>query len=718
MNKPTLDPLFLELEHLERQEEITGEFDLRRRDFFKILGGGILVLSLWDRTASSAELSQSRRFAAGKREPPEIGAWIHIGDTGLATVYVGKAEMGQNIRTSLAQVVAEELPVPFDSIQLVMGDTDLTPYDAGTFGSRTTPFTAPILRKAAATLREILLDLAAEKWKADRSELETQDGKILNRKSRESLSFGQLTEGREILKIIRDDITTISPSAWKIAGTSVPKVDGRSFVTGKHRYSSDMKLPGMLYGKVLRPSAFGAELVSMDSREAETIPGVTVVRDGDFIGLTAPDEYTAIDALRKIKAEWKTSPQPSEKTLFDDLKKNASTRGRNDAFQAGSIEDGMARATQRLAQTYTIAYIAHAPLEPRAALAHWQDGKLTVWTGTQRPFGVQEELQRAFELPEERVRVIMPDCGSGYGGKHSGECAVEAARLARAVQKPVKLVWTREEEFTWAYFRPAGTIDIKSGVTQDGMVTAWEFHNYNSGAAGIQSKYTIPNQYIEYHPSQSPLRQGSYRCLAATANHFARETHMDELAHAVGMDPLEFRLKNIQDERFRDVLIAAAERFGWKDVKNTPERGFGLAGGFEKQSYVAACIEIAIDRKEGGVKVVRVVEAFDCGPAINPDHLRNQIEGMILMGIGGALFEAIHFEEGKILNPRFSRYRVPRFQDTPSIETLLMDRKDIPPAGGGETPIVVIAPAIGNAIFNATGIRLRSMPLIPHGLKF
>jgi len=312
----------------------------------------------------------------------------------------------------------------------------------------------------------------------------------------------------------------------------------------------------------------------------------------------------------------------------------------------------------------------------------------------------------------------MPDCGSGYGGKHSGECAVEAARLARAVQKPVKLVWTREEEFTWAYFRPAGTIDVKSGVTQDGMVTAWEFHNYNSGAAGIQSKYSIPNQYIEFHPSQSPLRQGSYRCLAATANHFARETHMDELAHAVGMDTLEFRLKNIRDERFRDVLIAAAERFDWKNAKSTPERGFGLAGGFEKQSYVAVCVEISIDRKEGGVKVVRVVESFDCGPAINPSHLRNQIEGMIVMGIGGALFEAIHFEEGKILNPRFSRYRVPRFQDTPSIETLLIDRKDIPPAGGGETPIVVIAPAIGNAIFNATGIRLRSMPLIPHGLKF
>ncbi len=317
----------------------------------------------------------------------------------------------------------------------------------------------------------------------------------------------------------------------------------------------------------------------------------------------------------------------------------------------------------------------------------------------------------------------MPDTGSGYGGKHTGECAIEAARLARAAGKPVKLVWTREEEFTWAYLRPAGVIDVKSGVKTDGTITAWEFHNYNSGNSGIQHKYDIANQNIQFHASQSPLRQGSYRGLAATANHFARETHIDELAHSLNMDPLAFRLKNIKDERLRAVLEAAAKSFGWGQTKPAPGHGFGISCGFEKNGYVATCAEVAVDRptgkdsKEGSkVKIVRVVESFECGAVVNPAHLENQIEGAIVMAIGGAMFEAIQFENGKILNPRFSAYRVPRFRDLPVIEVVLVDRKDQPSAGAGETPIVGLAPAVGNAIFNATGVRLRSLPLVPKGL--
>jgi isoquinoline 1-oxidoreductase len=347
---------------------------------------------------------------------------------------------------------------------------------------------------------------------------------------------------------------------------------------------------------------------------------------------------------------------------------------------------------------------------------------LTVWTGTQRPFGVREELAEAFHISEDKVRVIVPDTGSGYGGKHTGECAVEAARLARAAGKAVKLVWTREEEFTWAYLRPAGVIDIKSGVKSDGTITAWEFHNYNSGSSGIQTKYDIPNHDIRFHPSDSPLRQGSYRGLAATANHFARESHMDELADAVKIDPLEFRLKNIKDERLRDVLQAAAKAFGWARTKPVKGQGFGLACGFEKGGYIATCVEIAIEkapRKKNNatVRIVRVVEAFECGAVVNPLHLKNQIEGAIVQAVGGALFEAIRFENGKILNSRFADYRVPRFSDTPLIEVVLVDRKDLPSAGAGETPIVGLAPAVANAIYNATGIRLRSLPLAPKGIS-
>ncbi|HST78552.1 MAG TPA: molybdopterin cofactor-binding domain-containing protein, partial [Verrucomicrobiae bacterium] len=337
---------------------------------------------------------------------------------------------------------------------------------------------------------------------------------------------------------------------------------------------------------------------------------------------------------------------------------------------------------------------------------------LTVWTGTQRPFAVKQELAEAFHLSQDKVRVIVPDTGSAYGGKHTGECAVEAARLAKGAGKPVKLIWTREEEFTWAYFRPAGAIDVKSGIAPEGTLVAWEFHNYNSGPAAIDTPYNVANKKIEFHPTANPpLRQGSYRGLAATANFFARESHMDELAHQIGMDPLQFRLKNITDPRLRAVFETAAEKFGWGKLPSSAGRGFGLAGGFEKGSYVAACAEVAFDRATGQAKIVRVVQAFDCGAVINPQGLKNQISGAIVMGIGGALFEAIHFDNGRVTNPHFYEYRLPRFKDAPKVEVELIDRKDQKSMGAGETPIMALAPAVANAIFNANGKRLRSLPL-------
>jgi isoquinoline 1-oxidoreductase len=320
-------------------------------------------------------------------------------------------------------------------------------------------------------------------------------------------------------------------------------------------------------------------------------------------------------------------------------------------------------------------------------------------------------------MPVERVRVIVPDMGAGYGGKHSGEAAVEAARLARAAGKPVKVVWTREEEFTWAYFRPAGVIEVTAGVTKDGTLTAWECHNYNSGGSALRTPYQVPHQRQEFHAADPPLHQGAYRGLAATANHFARESHMDDLAHALGMDPLAFRLKNLKDTRLRAVFEAAARQFGWGKAKAAPGHGFGIAGGTEKGSYVASCAEVSADRKSGLVRVLRLVTAFECGAVLNPDNLKNQVEGAAVMGLGGALFEEIKFAGGKILNPRFSSYRVPRFRDTPLFETVLVNRKDLAPAGAGETPIVAVAPAVGNAIFQATGERRRSLPMVPNGLK-
>jgi isoquinoline 1-oxidoreductase len=516
-------------------------------------------------------------------------------------------------------------------------------------------------------------------------------------------------------------VATKAASAWTVAGRSLPKVNARDLVTGRHVYTSDLTRPGLWHGKVLRPPTLGATLVSVDDVAARAA-GATVVRDGTFVGVAAPTLLLARRALHDVQAEWKPAAgaQPSSADVYAYLKKTppeaGAGQGRSSApYETGSVAEALGSAAHTLRQSYTVAYIAHAPLEPRAAVAEWTDGKLTVWTGTQRPFGVRGELAEAFRMPEDKVRVVVPDTGSGYGGKHSGETAIEAARLARAAGRPVKVVWTREEEFAWAYFRPAGVIEVTSGAAADGRLTAWEFHNWNSGASAIRTPYDVPNQHIAFHPARSPLRQGSYRGLAATANHFAREVHMDELAHIAKLDPVEIRRRNLKETRMRAVLDAAAERFGWGRAKAAPIRGHGVAAGTEKGSYVAACAEVSVERVTGLVHVLRIVTAFECGAVVNPDHLRSQVEGSVVQGLGGALFEAVRFEEGEVVSDRFSRYRVPRFSDTPAVDVVILDRKDLPSAGAGETPIVTVAPAIANAVFDATGVRLRALPLVPDG---
>jgi nicotinate dehydrogenase subunit B len=704
----------IEPERYEFYEEPRYQFDLDRRDFLKMVGGGIVVCLVLGESGAQPP-GQGREGAPSGARPVELSGWLHINEAGQVTVYTGKVELGQDIRTSLSQVVAEELRLAVLAVRMVMADTELTPSDPGTFGSLTTLLMASQLRRVAAAAREMLIDLAAAQLKVERSFLVVADGNVTHPPTKRSFTFGELTKGKKLTKMVGLDVPVTSPAAWKLIGTSVPKVDGRAFVTGKHQFASDVKLPGMLHGKVLRPATLNATLTSVNLKTAEAIPGVTVVRDGAFIGVAAGTEQLAEQALAAIQAEWKSPPEPSDKDLFDSLKKSPAGDRANPNQGAGAQE--LPAADHKLQAAYTIAYIAHAPLEPRAAVAEWKEGKLTVWTGTQIPFGVRGELARAFGVKPDRVRVIVPDTGSGYGGKHTGEAALEAARLAKAAGKPVKLVWTREEEFTWAYFRPAGVIEVTGGVRKDGTITAWEFHTYNAGGAGINPPYDIPKARRVFHPSRSPLRQGSYRALAATANHFARESHIDDLAHAVAMDPLEFRLKNLKDQRLRDVLEAAAKQFGWGKAKPAPGQGFGIACGTEKRGYVATCAQVSVDGASGKVQVVRLVTAFECGAIVNPDHLKNQVEGAVIMGLGGALYEAIRFTDGKILNASFSRYRVPRFSDVPILETVLLDRKDLFSSGAGETPIMAVAPAIGNAIFQATGKRLTSLPMVPNGLR-
>ena len=670
-------------------------FRLQRRQFLQLTGGGLVVAALHGSAAGQGPDMPARPDVL---DTDDVAAWLQVDATGRVTVFTGKVEVGQNIRTSLAQTVADELKVPVHDIEMVTGDTARTPFDNGTFGSQTTPRMAPQLARAARSARALLLQRAAEVLRTDVAALTAAEGRVRATDGRVA-TYAELVKGQDLRGAIAADGP--SPRAeWVVRGTPVPKVAARAFVTGAHRFTADLSRPGMLHGQVIRPTGYGAVLDGVDLSAARAMDGVVVVHDDTFIAVAAPSPRAAARAADAVRAAWRVpDAQPSSSTLFDVLRRGTSQgtgRGPASPTVVGDIAEGRRLATRTFERTFHVPYIAHVPLEPRAAVAEWSDdGALTVWTGTQRPFGVRRELAQAFRLSDDRVRVLVPDTGSGYGGKHTGEQAVEAARIARAAKRPVRLVWSRAEEFMWAYFRPAGVIDVAAGVDASGRLVSWTLDNWNSGTAGIRTPYDIAHQALTFHPSASPLRQGSYRALAATANTFAREMVIDEVARALGEDLLDFRMRHLTDSRMRGVLRAVADHVGWPATPPAGH-GWGLACGTEKNSVVA--IAANVSRTADGFRVERLVTAFECGAIVNPDGLRHQVEGAVVQGLGGALFEAVQFEAGRLQNGTMSRYRVPRFADVPTIDVLLVDRPERSSDGAGETPIIAVAPAIGSAV--------------------
>ncbi len=703
---------FTEPERYELHEGPFYHFEISRREFVHVLGAGV-VLSV----AVPGLFAQ--RAGRGGGGSVTLAQRLHIDADGVITVLTSKVEVGQGSRTQLTQAAAEELHVPVERIRFIMADTAVVPDDGGTAGSATTPRSVPAIRRGCSAARQLLIDTAAAAFSVDPKTLSVRDGKVEGLGAGQQFSYADLVGEKHAPALQREvgsNVALTEVKEWRVLGTPVPRVGASETVTGTHRYPSDIRRPDMLYGKPLRPPAYGAQLEEIDLAPAKALAGVTAVRDGDFVGFAAPTSFEAELARDEAAktAKWKAAEHPSSDDLYAYLRAHASSqRPRRDA--KGTPDEAFKSAPKVLREAYHIAYIQHAPMEPRAAVAEWENGKLTVWTGTQQPLGVHEQLARTFRLSSNDVRVIVPDTGGGFGGKHSGEVAVEAARLALAAKKPVSVRWSREEEFTWAYFRPAGVIDVAGGLDAQGTLVAWEQVNFNSGTSALATPYAVPNVATEFKSCDQPLRSGSYRALASTANAFARESFMDELAAAVDVDPLEFRLRHLANDRLRAVLVAAAERFGWQAAwkkHSSPQKvGVGLACGTEKGSYVACCARIEVDDRAGTFKVLEVVEAFECGAIQNPANLKAQVEGCIIMGLGGALWEEMRFKDGKMLNPKFSEYHVPRFKDVPPIETLLLNRPDLPSVGAGETPINGIAPAIANALFNATQTRIRSLPI-------
>jgi isoquinoline 1-oxidoreductase len=699
-----------EPERYELSEPARYRFELPRRDFLRVLtamGSGLLIVAALPE-APGAQQGESGRGGQG-RASGDLASWLHIDADGRVTAFTGKVEIGQNVRTSLAQTIGDELRVPLTAITMVMADTDLTPFDQGTFGSQTTPRMAPVLARAAATAREMLIDEAASRWSVDRAVLVARDGKVMEAvpagagapvlHDGRSITYGELMKGKALQGVVPANAAEKETprDRWTLRGTPARKVDGRAFVTGRHAFTPDIVRPNMQFGRVVRPPAYGGTPRVVDDSKARAMAGVTVVRDGNFIGVVAPSDRAAARAAAAIDIHWDLpTGLPSSETVYEHFKQTAS------AARAGAAAGETRPAGRAFDASYQIPYIAHVPLEPRAAVAEWTGAKLTVWTGTQRPFGVRTEVAQAFHQPEEQVRVIVPDMGSGYGGKHTGEQAVEAARLAKAAGRAVKLVYTRAEEFMWGYFRPGGVIDIAATVDASGRLVWWAFDNYNSGNSGLNTPYVVVGGKREaFRQTDSPLRQGSYRGLAATANHYAREMHMDAMARALGVDAVDFRMQHLEDTRMRAVLTTAAQKAGWPRPSQ-PGRALGIACGTEKGGYIATVAEVSkVASPAAGAspfKVERLVVVFECGAIVNPDGLKHQVEGAVVQGLGGALFERIEFADGKLHNGTMADYRVPRFKDVPPIDVILLDRRDLPSAGAGETPIVCVAPAIGSAV--------------------
>ncbi len=655
-------------------------------------------------------------------------AWVHIGADGSITAFTGKVEAGQGTRTALALLVAEELAVPAGLVRLAMADTDVSPFDLGTFGSRSMPHAAPPLRTAAAAAFRLLTEAAAQRLGLPPGDLTAGDGMIAGPDGAPSASYGELVAGQRRVEHVPADAPVTPATAWRRAGRPTRAAGAAAAVTGTKLFPSDLRVDGMLHGGVLHPPAAGLTLRRADTAGAAKMAGVRIVSDDTMTGVIAPDELTASAALAAIAADWSEpdQPGPGPADLAAYLRAHpAPGEGRGAAFvsETGDPDTALAAGAVRLAATYHAAYVAHVPLEPRSALACWDGDELTVSAATSTPFRARQELAAALGLSEESVHVIVPDYGGGFGGKHGSAVALEAAWLARAAGCPVRVQWSRADEFTAGYLRPAAVIDVTSSASAGGDLLGWSFTNINSGAVGLATPYRVPHQVLRYQPAAAPLPQGSYRALAATANNFARESHMDELADSLGIDPVVFRHRHLDDERLAAVLDAAAAEIGWpasdadglREASEPGQVGTGIALGFEKGGRVATAARVHI-AADGRLTIRSLVTAVDCGAIVQPDGLANQVEGAVVMGLGPALFEQIDFTGGLILTASMSDYRVPRLADVPAdLRVVLIDRPDQPSAGGGEAPIMAVAPAIANAIFRACGVRLRSMPLVPGG---
>jgi isoquinoline 1-oxidoreductase len=681
---------------------------LSRRDFLKISGSGVFIF--FTTGSFSTTVLQPR----GSRYPTDFNAYLKIGDDGRVSLFCSKIEMGQGIITSMAQMLAEELDVTLDSIDMIMGDTMLCPWDSGTTGSRSTKYYGPPLRMAGAEARAVLLQMASEELDIEPERLLVKNGVVSDKMNAvNKVTYAELVKGKQIDRHIAD-VPIKSIAEHTVSGTPTMRTDARQKVTGEAKFTCDITLPGMLFAKVLRPPSHDATLESVDVSKAISIPGAIVIEEEGLIAVLHENMDVAVNALTLVSAKWNV-PEPivDNRSIFDFLKK-AAPDGRVYA-EKGNLRDGYGAAKQRVVSEFNNHYVAHAPSEPYAVLAHVEEEQVTVWASTQAPFRVRGTAAETLAIPEENIHVITPFVGGGFGGKKSGQQISEAVKLSKISGRPVQLAWTRTEEFFYDAFRPAAMVQLESGINTEGHITFWDCDIMFTGSRSSEPIYNIPHFLVKTRSTRGvhPFNTGAWRGPGSNTNVFAMESHTDILAHAAGMDPLLFRLNNLTDERMIRVLNTAAEKFGKNFTRNPSGMGYGITCTNYLNTYVATIAHVSVNKSTGKVKVEHVVCAQDMGEIINPQGAKLQIEGGITMGLSAALSEEIEFSGGKILTRNFDSYRITRFSDAPPIDVILIDNPDIPPQGCGEPAITTVGAALANAIFDAVGVRVYTLPMTP-----
>lgn len=687
---------------------------LSRRNFLKRLGGGVTIAitvggyaAVQGCTSSNAEENQL------------YNAYLRIKEDGRVDCLVGKIEMGQSVYTSLKQLLAEELDVALESVDILMGDTDLCPYDAGTWGSLSIRTFGPELRAGGAEGKAVLLEMASKALDTSKENLSVSDGVVsVKNDTRKTISYSELVKGKQVIRTISEDTPVKKPSEFKVIGKSVNRHDAEWKVTGEAKFSADIQLPGMLYASIVRPPDHRAKLASVDTSGAEKITGVQIVNESGIIAALHKDPEIAQQAQDKIKAKWDFEPsEVNDETIFDHLEK-AGTKENIVEEKGGNLSsdgDDVIVVEER----YLDGYTAHAPIEPHVATAMMEGDKLVMWASSQTPFGSKRDIAKELDMPEDKIQLKQIFVGGGFGGKIYNPQAIECAKLAKITGKPIQLAYTRREEFFFDYFRPAAVVRAKSIVKQTGEMQSWNYDVYYAGKRGSQFFYETPNKKIRSLDDAKNgdkghfFPTGAWRAPANNTNTFARESHIETMASKIGMDPIEFRLKNLKNEKMIRTLKLAADHFGWEPIKGPSGKGWGVACGFDAGTWVAIIAEVDVNKTTGHVQVKRMVCAQDMGLVVNPHGARIQAEGGITMGLGYALSEDIEFEGGIVKSRNFDTYQITTFSMTPKIEVVCIDDPEAAPQGGGEPAIICTGGAVANAIFDACGARVTRMPMIP-----